>query len=73
VATGPSYLKSYSSITCNVTLAHDEYVVECTRFGTNGPNPKPSPWTSIKTVNLNTKVWKHLKKVKKWSFHKCNY
>jgi len=28
---GPSYLKSYSSVTCNVTATQDEYVVECTR------------------------------------------
>jgi len=30
---GPSYLKSYSSVTCNVTVTHDECVVEYTRFG----------------------------------------
>jgi len=25
---GPSYLKSYSSVTCNVTVTPDEYVAE---------------------------------------------
>jgi len=40
---GLSYLKSYSSVTCNVTLTHDECVVKCTRFGINALNPKPKP------------------------------
>jgi len=40
---GPSYLKSYSSVTCNMTVTQDEYVVECTRFGINALNPKPKP------------------------------
>jgi len=33
---GPSYLKSYSSVTCNVRVTHDECVAECIRFG-SGP------------------------------------
>ena len=40
---GPSYLKSYSSVTCNVTVTHDEWVVECTRFGISVLNPTPNP------------------------------
>ena len=27
---GPSYLKSYSSVTCNMKVRQDECVVECT-------------------------------------------
>jgi len=38
---GPSYLKSYSSVTCNVIVTHDEFVVECTRLGVNVLNPNP--------------------------------
>jgi len=37
---GPSYVKSYSSVTCTVTVTHDECVVECTRFGINALKPK---------------------------------
>jgi len=40
---GPSYLKSYSSVTCNARVTHDECIVECTRFGINVLNPKPNP------------------------------
>jgi len=42
---GPSYLKCYSSVTCNVTVTYDECVVECTRFGIKVLNPKPNPQT----------------------------
>jgi len=41
---GPSYLRSYSSVNCNVTVTHGECVVECTRFGTiDVLNLKPQP------------------------------
>jgi len=40
---GPTYLKIYSSVTCNVRVTHDEFVVERTRFGINVLNPKPKP------------------------------
>jgi len=76
-----------SSVTCNVTVTHDECVIECTRFGINALNPKTK-----QTINLNTKVWNfeeskkvkkvkvkrwrkflNLKKVKRWSLDKCNH
>ena len=40
---GSSYFKSYSSVTCNVTVKPDECVAECTRFGINVLNPSPNP------------------------------
>jgi len=44
---GPSYLKSYSSVTCNVTVAHDECIVECgdghgSRLNGTGSGLKPN-------------------------------
>jgi len=38
---GPSYLKGYISVTCNVTANDYDCVVECARFGINALNPKP--------------------------------
>jgi len=63
---GPSYLKSDSSVTCNGTVTHDECVVQCTMFGINALNLNQS-------CKSEHKVWKHLKKVKKWSLCKCNH
>jgi len=34
-ACGPSYLKSYSPATFNVTVTHDEYAIDCPRLGRN--------------------------------------
>jgi len=66
---GPSFLKTYSSTTCNMTVTHNECAIDCTTLGRNVVNPKrnskPKPLT---------KAWKLLKKVKKTQSHeKCNH
>jgi len=45
---GPSFLKTYSSVACNMTLIHDKCAVDCTTLGRNLVNlnrtlikPKP--------------------------------
>jgi len=54
---GPSYLKCYSSVTCNATVTHDECVVECTRFGINLLNFKPQPKLQICTQRFGN-IWR---------------
>ena len=40
-ACGPSYLKTYLSVICNVTVTHDECAVDCSRLDKNVLNLKP--------------------------------
>jgi len=48
---GPSFLKTYSSVACNMTLIQDKCAVDCTTLGRNVVNlnltlnlkPKPYP------------------------------
>jgi len=49
---GPSFLKAYSSIVCNMTLIHGKCAVDWTMLGRNIVNlnltlikPKPDIWT----------------------------
>jgi len=37
---GPSFLKTYLSATCNMQVMHIEYAVDCTTLGTTVLNPK---------------------------------
>jgi len=69
---GPLFLKTYSSIACNMTLIHCKCAAGWTTLGRNLVNlnltlikPKPHIWPQ---------VWKVLKKVNKNRYHeKCNY
>ena len=69
---GPSSLKTYSSIACNMTLIHDKCAVGWTTLGRNLVNlnqthikPKPHIWPQ----NFG-----NLKKVNKNRYHeKCNH
>jgi len=38
LANGPSFLKTYSSVACNMTLIHYKCAVDCTMFGKNVVN-----------------------------------
>ena len=37
-ASGPSFLKTYSSVTCNMTLIYNKGAVDCTALGRNVVN-----------------------------------
>ena len=47
-ASGPSFLKTYSSVACNTILIHCKCAVDCTTLGRNVVNltlkPKPQIW-----------------------------
>ena len=72
-----SFLKTYLSAACNVTVSNTgqvfsrlHYIESMYSLSTLGGNvlnlnPKPNLQPKLQTVNLNTNVWKLLKKAKR--------